>query len=75
MKSQGDRKGPRGAVAVEFGRILPALLVILRGIVETGLALYDRTLMVHASINSAPRVIWRCIWTPYGAVSPPKLVQ
>lgn len=53
MKSQGDLEGPRGVVAVEFGLILPILLVILLGIVETGLALYDRTLMVHASREAA----------------------
>jgi Flp pilus assembly protein TadG len=44
---------PRGGIAVEFGLILPILLVILLGIVETGLALYDRTLMVHASREAA----------------------
>jgi hypothetical protein len=45
--------GVRGGVSVEFGLILPVLLIVLLGIVETGFALYDRALMVHASREAA----------------------
>jgi hypothetical protein len=75
MKSQVDRKGPLGAGAVEFGRTLPALLVILRGLVQAGLALYDRTLIGSCAYRLGASCHLALHWTPYGAVSPPKLVQ
>jgi hypothetical protein len=53
MEPKENQAIPRGGISVEFGLILPILLVILLGIVETGLALYDRTLMVHASREAA----------------------
>ena len=53
MEPKENQAIPGGGIAVEFGLILPILLVILLGIVETGLALYDRTLMVHASREAA----------------------
>lgn len=53
MATRQCRSIQRGGISVEFGLILPILLIILVGIVETAFALYDRTLMVHASREAA----------------------
>jgi Flp pilus assembly protein TadG len=53
MESKIRRADPRGVVAVEFAFILPILLTILLGVVETGFALYDRALLTHASREAA----------------------
>jgi Flp pilus assembly protein TadG len=46
-------KKQQGASAVEFALIMPVLLVILFGIVEFGLALYDKAVITNASREGA----------------------
>lgn len=43
----------RGAAAVEFALVLPVLLAVLMGVVEMGLALYDKAVLTHASREGA----------------------
>jgi Flp pilus assembly protein TadG len=43
----------RGAAAVEFALVLPMLLALLLGVVEMGLALYDKAVLTHASREGA----------------------
>jgi len=43
----------RGTATVEFGLLLPLLLLILSGIVEFGLALYDKAVITNASREGA----------------------
>lgn len=43
----------RGAAAVEFALVLPLLLAMLLGVVEMGLALYDKAVLTHASREGA----------------------
>lgn len=43
----------RGAAAVEFALILPILLMVLLGIVEMSLALYNKTILTNASREGA----------------------
>jgi Flp pilus assembly protein TadG len=51
MKSRA--KGQSGASAVEFAIILPILVLILFGIIEMGLALYDKAMITNASREGA----------------------
>ncbi len=43
----------RGAAAVEFALVLPVLLTALMGLVDAGLALYDKAVLTHASREGA----------------------
>ena len=43
----------RGAAAVEFALILPILLMVLLGIIEMSLALYDKAIITNASREGA----------------------
>ncbi|ACC74922.1 TadE/TadG family type IV pilus assembly protein [Paraburkholderia phymatum] len=43
----------RGAAAVEFAIVLPLLLLILFGIVELGIGLYDKAMITNASREGA----------------------
>ena len=43
----------RGAAAVEFALVLPVLLAVLTGVVDMGLALYDKAVLTHASREGA----------------------
>ncbi|MEY4733975.1 MAG: hypothetical protein RLZZ464_2041 [Pseudomonadota bacterium] len=43
----------RGAAAVEFALILPILLMVLLGIIEMSLALYDKAILTNASREGA----------------------
>lgn len=47
------RMRERGAAAVEFALVLPVLLAVLMGVVEMGLALYDKAVLTHASREGA----------------------
>jgi Flp pilus assembly protein TadG len=42
-------KGNKGAAAVEFAIVLPVLIVLLFGIVEFGLILYNKAVITNAS--------------------------
>lgn len=57
MKCRGfSQHGPRpcrGASAVEFALILPLLLLLVFGIIETSLALYDKAVITNASREAA----------------------
>ena len=54
-KRPGRRRAAheRGAAAVEFALVLPVLLAVLMGVVEMGLALYDKAVLTHASREGA----------------------
>ncbi|PUE53540.1 TadE/TadG family type IV pilus assembly protein [Limnohabitans parvus] len=43
----------RGTATVEFGLLLPLLLLIFSGIVEFGMALYDKAVITNASREGA----------------------
>lgn len=45
--------GQTGSATVEFGLLLPLLVLILMGILEFGLALYDKTVLTNASREGA----------------------
>ena len=46
-------KAQKGAAAVEFAIILPLLLILLFGIIEFGLILYDKAMITNASREGA----------------------
>lgn len=46
-------KRQRGAAAVEFALVLPLLLAVLMGVIEAGLALYDKAVITQASREGA----------------------
>lgn len=48
-----SQKKQKGVAAVEFAIILPVLLLILFGIVELSLALYDKAVITNASREAA----------------------
>jgi hypothetical protein len=52
-KGEKTRKRHRGSAAVEFAIILPILIVLLFGIVEFGLMLYDKAVITNASREGA----------------------
>lgn len=43
----------RGTATVEFGLLLPVLVLVLSGIVEFGMALYDKAVITNASREGA----------------------
>ena len=45
--------GQQGAAAVEFALVLPLLMALLVGVVDVGLALYDKAVLTHASREGA----------------------
>ena len=47
------RLNQKGAAAVEFGLVLPVLLVLVFGIVEFSVALYDKAVVTNASREGA----------------------
>lgn len=47
------RRGQRGVAAVEFALVLPVLLILLFGIIEMGLFLYDKAVITNASREGA----------------------
>jgi Flp pilus assembly protein TadG len=53
MLRRGAHRGQSGAVAVEFALVLPILLVLLFGIIEFGLIMYDKALLTNASREAA----------------------
>ena len=47
------RKGQRGAALVEFAIIFPLLMVLVFGIIEFGILLYDKAMITNASREGA----------------------
>jgi Flp pilus assembly protein TadG len=47
------RKNERGASAIEFAIVLPVLIIILFGIIEFGLLLYNKQVITNASREGA----------------------
>lgn len=47
------RKNQRGAAAVEFAIVLPVLVMLVFGIIEFSLALYDKAVITNASREGA----------------------
>ena len=45
--------GQRGTATVEFGLLLPVLLLIVSGIIEFGMALFDKAVITNASREGA----------------------
>jgi Flp pilus assembly protein TadG len=45
--------GQNGSVVVEFALVLPVLLMIVFGIIECSIALYDKTVITNASREAA----------------------
>ncbi|MEX3983337.1 TadE/TadG family type IV pilus assembly protein [Paraburkholderia sp. EG287A] len=48
-----SRRAQRGVAAVEFALVLPMLLILLFGITEVGLFLYDKAVITNASREGA----------------------
>jgi Flp pilus assembly protein TadG len=48
-----NRKDQKGASAVEFALVLPILVVLVFGIIEFSLALYDKAMITNASREGA----------------------
>jgi Flp pilus assembly protein TadG len=46
-------QGQRGTATVEFGLLLPVLILIVSGIIEFGVALYDKAVITNASREGA----------------------
>jgi Flp pilus assembly protein TadG len=54
---QGRPRRERGAAAVEFGLILPVLLLIIGGIVDFGLMYYKQILLANAARDGVRQVV------------------
>ena len=48
-----EKKGPRGLVMVELALILPLISLLIWGMAETGVALYNKTILTYASRDAA----------------------
>ncbi|WP_316881093.1 TadE/TadG family type IV pilus assembly protein [Ralstonia wenshanensis] len=48
-----NRRHQQGIVAVEFSLVLPVLLLLMFGIIEFGLAMYDKAVITNASREAA----------------------
>ncbi|CAB3792382.1 hypothetical protein LMG28688_03498 [Paraburkholderia caffeinitolerans] len=53
LKGRVNLKKQKGAAAVEFAIVMPVLLMILFGIVELGIALYDKAVITNAAREGA----------------------
>ena len=53
MKTLRKFRSEKGAAAVEFALLLPVLMMILFGIVEFGIALYQQSVLTNASREGA----------------------
>jgi Flp pilus assembly protein TadG len=52
-RKRSSRHSQLGTATVEFGLLLPLLILILSGILEFGLALYDKAVITNASREGA----------------------
>src|SRR5579859_7007147 len=63
MKRVNEKK-QRGTALVEFAIVLPLLLLLVMGIVELGIGLYDKAVITNASREGARAgVVLRSGWT------------
>jgi Flp pilus assembly protein TadG len=53
VKTQNQKIGQRGAAAVEFAIILPLLVILVFGIIDIGLLLYNKQIITNASREGA----------------------
>ena len=53
MKKQNQNIGQKGAAAVEFAIILPLLVILVFGIIDVGLLLYNKQVITNASREGA----------------------
>jgi len=53
VKTQNQKIGQRGAASVEFAIILPLLIIIVFGIIDVGLLLYNKQVITNASREGA----------------------
>ncbi len=51
--SRGRRRAMRGVAAVEFALVLPLLIVLLLGIIDFGLVMYDKAMITNAAREGA----------------------
>lgn len=52
-KNPSSRRRSRGAAVIEFALLLPILITLLVGIVEFGVALYDKAVLTNAAREGA----------------------
>jgi Flp pilus assembly protein TadG len=53
VKKQNQNIGQKGAAAVEFAIILPLLMILVFGIADVGMALYNKQVITNASREGA----------------------
>lgn len=53
MKKQNQNIGQKGAAAAEFAIILPLLVILVFGIADVGMALYNKQVLTNASREGA----------------------
>jgi Flp pilus assembly protein TadG len=61
VKTKNQKIGQKGAAAVEFAIILPLLVMIVFGIIDVGLLLYNKQVITNASREGARAGIARSI--------------
>jgi len=59
VKTQNYKIGQRGAATVEFAIILPLLVILVFGIIDVGLLLYNKQVITNASREGARAGITR----------------
>jgi Flp pilus assembly protein TadG len=53
VKTQNQKMGQKGAAAAEFAIVLPLLIILVFGIIDVGLALYNKQVITNASREGA----------------------
>lgn len=53
MKKHAKQKSTHGSAMIEFALVLPMLLILVFGIIEFSIALYDKAVMTNASREAA----------------------
>jgi hypothetical protein len=68
IKTKLKTRGQRGAAMIEFAIVLPALIILLIGIVEFSLLLYNKAMITNASREGARLGI---VYRPVGGLTHP----
>jgi hypothetical protein len=68
MKTNPKTRGQRGAAMIEFALVLPVLLILLLGIIEFSLLLYNKAMITNASREGARLGI---VYRPVGGLTHP----